>query len=84
MGQGARRGVKRGQECLPLCSTKTERSPVGKSFVGACQSAFQDEFAHRAMRDRRRRLQGAFCVACQAQIEFLRTCGVRWHDITFV
>ena len=57
---------------------------LGKSFIGARQSAFQHELAHGAMRYRRRCLQDALRVAGESQVELLRTGGVRWHDITFI
>jgi hypothetical protein len=81
LGQGARGSIKRRPEGFPLCGIKTKRPPDGKGFIRPRQSAFQHELAHRTVCHRRSCLQGALRMARQAQVQFLRTCGVRWHDL---
>jgi len=76
VGQGARRGVKRRQKCLPLRGAKTKRPPVGKGFIGPRQSTFQHELAHRRMRYGRSSLQGTLRMAGKPQIKLLGTRGV--------
>jgi succinate dehydrogenase / fumarate reductase, iron-sulfur subunit len=77
--QGARRGIERGDERLPLRSVENEFPAVRERFIGTGQRTFENELAHGTLGRRRCRPQRHFRVQRDPQIQLLGSPGACRH-----